>query len=95
MIAMFMGLTYTGVVVNKLVHTSVDTATCNGRIELWEEGGRNPIVAFPLTGLQPCPRLMVPTATNWGLIGLAVVLLVGGTWLLRRRRAFAESLALL
>ncbi len=52
----------------------------------------NPTVVFPLDELPACAMTAAPTLGAWSLIVLALGLLGGGTWLLRRRRSFSELL---
>jgi hypothetical protein len=49
-------------------------------------------VEFPLNSLPGCGGFQTPSASEWGLLGLASVLLVLGTWALRRRPAFGAAL---
>jgi len=53
--------------------------------------GTLPIAELRLDELPPCIA-GAPTATEWGLAGLAVLLLAVGTWGLSRRPAFARAL---
>lgn len=62
----------------------------NGTAPLAYEGDPTVFAEIVLTGLPACGQ-GAPSANEWGLIALAAVLLVGGTWVLRRR-AFADSL---
>lgn len=57
------------------------------------EVGAETILDTDLDELAPCPGgVGVPTATQWGLIGLVVGLLLLGTWAVARRPGFAEAL---
>jgi uncharacterized protein (TIGR03382 family) len=55
----------------------------------------DPVTVIPFASLLPScgSAQMAPTVGQKGLVGLAVLLLVGGAWLLRRR-SFSESLSL-
>ena len=49
------------------------------------------LLDIDLDALPPCGgRQAAPTLTEWGLLILATALLSGGTWMLRRRPAFAH-----
>jgi len=49
------------------------------------------LLDIDLDALPPCGgRTAAPTLTEWGLLVLATALLSGGTWMLRRRPAFAR-----
>jgi hypothetical protein len=66
----------------------------DGTITVMREGDSSPIVEVPLASLDPCGGPGVPTMNELGLIVLMFGLLAGGVWMLRRRPAFANSLAL-
>jgi hypothetical protein len=58
-------------------------------------GSADLVVDTDLDQLAPCAGgLGVPTATEWGLIGLMVSLLVLGIWAVSRRPGLAEALPL-
>lgn len=54
--------------------------------------GDTVIAEGDLNGLQSCARTAAPTASEWGLILLALTLASIGTWMLGRRPAFAAAL---
>lgn len=56
------------------------------------EGGETELVKLQLVGLPPCGKIGAPTASGWGLLGIATALLALGTWLLRRRAPFGAAL---
>jgi hypothetical protein len=66
----------------------------NGNLSLFVQGSDTPFLTAPLSGLPSCTlgRRAAPTASEMGLILLALALLGGGTWLLSRRERFAASL---
>lgn len=56
------------------------------------EGGSTELIKLQLTALGSCGKFQVPTASGWGLLGIAAGLLGLGTWLLRRRARFGAAL---
>ena len=66
----------------------------DGNISLFVQGNSTPFLTVPLNGLPGCTlgRRAAPTASELGLILLALSLLGGGSWLLSRRERFAASL---
>jgi hypothetical protein len=72
--------------------------TPEGTIEFSVEGGNGPFAVAPLTGLLPAcgaGRTAAPSASDLGLVMLALGLLGWGAWTLGRRSGFARSLPLL
>jgi hypothetical protein len=67
--------------------------TSDGRLTVMV--GAETFVDIPLTELQACGTPAVPTMSELGLIALALALLAGGVWVLRKRPAFARSLSML
>lgn len=55
-----------------------------------------PVAQIDFENLASCAGrgTRAPTVSEWGLIGLVLGLLVGGTWMLARRPRFADSLPL-
>ena len=55
-----------------------------------------PFALIDFGNLAPCAgrASRAPTVSEWGLIGLMLSLLLGGTWLLSRRQRFAAALPL-
>jgi len=74
------------------VCTPVDAA--NNSVISTVNAATTPMAMIPFgNGLAPCTGgRMAPTASELGLIGLALALLGGGTWVLRRRASFGDSL---
>jgi hypothetical protein len=65
-------------------------------VDVMTQGVNVPSVLVDLDDLPKCPveRNAAPTASEWGIIGLIVALLVLGTWAISRRPSFAHSLPL-
>ncbi len=66
----------------------------DGNAAFMFEGGSTELITLQLTNLASCGNFQVPTASGWGLLGIAAALLALGTWLLRRRARFGAALPL-